>query len=149
MRYSWWSFIGGGEMKYSLTGYNIDNLLKILHAKKITLYNVNWTSYNEISFEVDDKQCKKVKRYISNFKEQHKLTGIKKLPSILLANIGIVLAVFLGVLFYIFASQFTWQIMVYGTKELSESQILNVLKEKRRLTSAVKKNNDFFIPLLL
>jgi len=116
-------------MKYRLSGYNIDNLLKILYTKKVVLYNVERLSHNEVSFEINDKQAKKVKRYITNFKTTQNLTGFKRLPSFILANLGIVLGVFFGSIFYLFASQFTWQIKVYGTKELSEIQILDVLSD--------------------
>lgn len=124
-------------MKYHLTGYNIDNLLKTLYSKKIVLYNVVRIAHNEVSFEIDDKQVKKVKRHIANFKVTKKLTGLKKLPSFLLANLGVVLGVFFGSIFYIFASQFTWQIKVYGTKELTENQILNVLNENNVKTGKI------------
>ena len=42
-------------MKYDLTGYNIDELLKILHRKNVVLKNVKRPEYNHIIFEVDDK----------------------------------------------------------------------------------------------
>ena len=116
-------------MKYHLKGYNIDNLLKILHSKKVVLYNVERISYNEVNFEINDKHVKKVKRYIANFKTTQKWTGFKRLPGLILANLGIVLGVFFGAIFYLFASQFTWQIRVYGTKDLTESQIKQVLSE--------------------
>ena len=124
-------------MKYHLTGYNIDNLLKTLYTRKIVLYNVVRIAHNEVSFEVDDKQVKKVKRYIANFNVTKKLTGLKKVPSLLLANIGIILGVFFGSIFYILASQFTWQIKVYGTKELTENQILQVLSENNIKTGKI------------
>lgn len=116
-------------MKYYLTGYNIDNLLRLLHNKNVVLYNVERKAYNQISFEIEDRQVKKVKRHIINFKVKQKFSGLKNLPNMLLANLGIVLGVFFGVIAYIFASQFTWQIKVYGTKDLTENQILNVLRE--------------------
>lgn len=124
-------------MKYHLTGYNIDNLLKTLYTRKIILYNVVRIAHNEVSFEINDKQVKKVKRYIANFKTTKNLTGFKKIPAIILANLGVVLGVFFGCIFYIFASQFTWQIRVYGTKELTENQILQVLSENNIKTGKI------------
>ena len=55
-------------MKFDLIGYNIDNLLKTLYIKKVTLFNVEKTGRNQVSFEILDKDYKKVKRHIVNFK---------------------------------------------------------------------------------
>ena len=116
-------------MKIELNGYNIDNLLKILHQKKITLFNLKRTSHNNISFEILDKDYKKTKRYIANFKVKETLSKFKQIPQILSNNIGMILGCFVGILFYIFASQYTWQIQVYGTKDLSVDEIISVLSE--------------------
>ena len=74
-------------MRIDLTGYNIDNLLKILHTKNVTLINLDRTAYNKISFEILDKDFKKVKRYIANFKVKETLSKFKQLPQILLNNL--------------------------------------------------------------
>ncbi len=116
-------------MKIDLNGYNIDNLLKTLHKKKIPLLNINRTAHNAVSFEILDKDYKKVKRYIANFKTKQTLSKFKQIPFFLLENLGIILGCFLGLLFYIFASTYTWQIEVYGTKDLSVNQIISVLSE--------------------
>ena len=114
-------------MKYELTGYNIDNLLNTLYIKKVTLFNVVKTSSTEVSFEIMDKDSKKVKRYIANYKVKQTLTGIRKLPKFLLANLGLILGVFFGFIFMLFVSNYTWQIKVFGTEELSANDIINVL----------------------
>lgn len=116
-------------MKIDLTGYNIDNLLKILHAKKITLFNVVRSQHNNISFEILDKDVKRAKRYIANFKVKEGLSKFKRFPQIIYNNLGIILGCFIGVLFYFFASNYTWQIQVYGTEELSKNDIISVLSE--------------------
>lgn len=116
-------------MKFDLTGYDIENLLKKLYLKKITLYNVVRLEHNHVRFEVDDKDEKKVKRYIKNFKVISTLGFVKRLPKLTLANLGIILGVFFGMIFAIFASNYTWQIEVYGTKDLTESDITNVLND--------------------
>ena len=116
-------------MKIDLTGYNIDNLLKILYTKKVTLFNVVRNEHNKVSFEILDKDFKKVKRYIANFKVQQTLSKVKQIPKFLLANLGVILGCFVGILFYLFASNYTWQIQVYGTKDLTKSEIISVLKE--------------------
>ncbi len=116
-------------MKIDLTGYNLDNLLKILYTKKVTLFNVVRYEHNKVSFEIMDKDHKKVKRYIANFKVQETLSKFKQLPTILLNNLGVILGCFIGILFGIFVSQYTWQIQVYGTEELSKIDIISVLSE--------------------
>lgn len=116
-------------MKFDLTGYDIENLLKKLYLKKITLYNVVRSEHNHVIFEVGDKDEKKVKRYIKNFKVISTLGLIKRLPILTLANLGIILGVFFGILFALFASNYTWQIEIYGTKDLSKTDITNVLND--------------------
>ncbi|MBQ8615510.1 MAG: sporulation protein YqfD [Clostridia bacterium] len=116
-------------MKLDLTGYNIDNLLKTLYMRKVTLYNVQKTGRNQVSFEILDKDYKKVKRHIVNFKVKQTLSNFKRFPKFVLANLGVVLGCFVGIIFGIFASNYTWQIMVYGTEKLSQSDILQVLSE--------------------
>ena len=115
-------------MKIDLNGYNIDNLLKTLYQKKVTLFNVVRKEYNFITFEILDKDYKKVKRYIANFKVKTTLSKFKQFPKFMLANLGVILGVFFGIIFGIFASSYTWQINVYGTKELSVNEIITVLE---------------------
>ena len=115
-------------MKYNIKGYNLDNLLKILASKNISLYNIERTSYNEISFETNDKNIKKIKRYIVNYKVKQGLTNAKKIPKFLLTNLGIILAIFIGSISLLFLSNYTWQIEIYGTENLTNQEILEVLK---------------------
>ncbi len=116
-------------MKFDLTGHNIDNLLKTLYFKKITLHNLERVDYNHVIFEIDDKFAKKVKRYIANFKVKTTLSKFKQIPQFLLQNLGIVIGVFIGIVLYIFLSSYTWQIEVYGMEELSKDEIISVLSE--------------------
>lgn len=115
-------------MKFELTGYNIDNLLRTLYIRKVTLFNVERKG-NIVSFEILDKDKNKVRRQIANFKVKETLGFYKRLPKIILANVGVLLGVFVGVIFSIFASSFTWQILVYGTKDLTNGEIIKVLNE--------------------
>lgn len=116
-------------MKLDLTGYNIDNLLQTLYLKKVILFNVEKTAINKVSFEILDKDYKKVKRYIANFKVKQTLSKLKQIPNFVIANVGVLLGCFIGLLFGIFISNFTWQIQVYGTKDLTENEIISVLSE--------------------
>ena len=116
-------------MKIDLTGYNIDELLKMLYNKKIILLNINKTDRNHVFFEILDRDYKKIKRYLTNFKVKRTLGKIKSIPKFILANVGVLIGCFLGLGFGIFASQYTWQIFVYGTEELSSGDILTVLSE--------------------
>ena len=71
-------------MKIELDGYDIDNLLKTLHFKKITLLNIQRIERKKVSFEIMDKDYKLVKRYIANFKVKQTLSKFKQIPQILL-----------------------------------------------------------------
>jgi len=116
-------------MKFNLKGYNADNLIKTLVSKKIKIYNLTFKNRTEFSFEIEDKYVAKTKKYLANFKTQQSFTKLKKLPAFLLANLGVILGVFIGSILFVFLSAFTWQIQVYGTEELTKADIVNVLKE--------------------
>ncbi len=124
-------------MKYNLTGYNLDNLIKILIQKKVKFYNLEIKNRTNLAFEIEDCDVKKVKRYIKNFKFKQSFTKLKKLPAIMIANLGVILGCFIGSIFFIFASAFTWQIKVFGTEELSKSDIINVLKQNNVKTGKI------------
>ncbi|MBE7076891.1 MAG: hypothetical protein E7374_03245 [Clostridiales bacterium] len=115
-------------MKFELNGYGVENLIKTLHSKKIKIFNLTYEE-KKVTFEVMDKDEKKVKRYIGNFKVKKTFTNFKALPKFLLANVGVVIGLFLGIICLIFASTFTWDIRIYGTKDLKVNEILNVLEE--------------------
>jgi len=115
-------------MKFELNGYNVDSLIKLLYLKKIPLYNIKRVSHKQISFEILDKHEKKVKRYIHNFKVKKTFSNFKQLPKILLANLGMILGCFVGVLFFLFASNYTWQIQVFGASDIPVSNIIEVLQ---------------------
>lgn len=114
-------------MKYDLIGYNANNLIKTLVTKKIKIFNLTFKSKTEFSFEIKDKDVKRARRYIANFKIKQTLTKFKRFPAILLANLGLILACFLGTIFYIFSSAYTWQIQVFGTENLTKQAIIQVL----------------------
>lgn len=124
-------------MKYNLKGYNSNNLIKTLVNKKIKIYNLSFKSKTEFSFEILEKDVKKAKKYIKNYKFKQILTSFKKFPNFILTNLGIVLACFFGGIFYIFSSAYTWQIQVYGTEQLSKQDILNVLKQNNVQTGKI------------
>lgn len=115
-------------MKYVLNGYNIDNLLKTLYLKKVVLFNVV-RSENTLTFEAKDCDDKKIKRYIKNFKVNDKTNKKIKLKRFFISNVSLILAVFFGVIFSIFASNYIWQIKIYGAENLNKSDIISVLKE--------------------
>lgn len=116
-------------MRYDLTGYNIDNLLKTLYNKKIVLKNVNRDSHNHITFELLDSQVKKAQKYIANFKTKQTSSFFKRLPKLILANLSVVIAVFVGCAFYLFSNNYVWQIRIFGTKELTQNDVLQVLNQ--------------------
>lgn len=116
-------------MKYDLTGYNIDNLLKTLYSKKVTLLNVERIGQTRVKFELPNKFDKKAKKYIANFNGTKTPSFFKRLPKILLANLGLVIALFVGVIFFLFSSNYTWQIRIFGLKDLTEKDVITVLEK--------------------
>ena len=116
-------------MKITLNGYDLDNLIKKLYLKHIPIYNLSRLSNKEISFEINDRDYKKVKRYVANFKMVRTLSNIKRLPKLIATNVGVLIGVFIGIIFSLFISNYTWQIQVYGTEMLSTNDIIDVLAE--------------------
>ena len=116
-------------MKFELEGYNINNLLKTLYYKRVVLYDVIRDGNKKVSFVIQDKDVKKVKRYIANFKKKEKPSFFKNIPKFLFVNISILIAVFVGIIYGIFMSAYTWQINIYGTKDLTTAEIIKVLEE--------------------
>lgn len=116
------------KVKFELSGYNIDNLLKLLHQKKVVLYDLKKENLT-VSFFVLEKQKKIVNRYIKNFKQKQSLTKIKQFPLFLLLNIGTILGVVFGGIFFLISSNYTWRIEIFGLKDLTKTEILQVLKE--------------------
>ncbi len=136
-------------MKYDLKGYNIDNLLKTLYNKKIVLMNVERPSHDQVKFEIPDKFCKKAQKYITNFKAQKTANIIKRLPKILVANLGLVIALFVGAIFYFFAGNYVWQIRVFGVKDLNVADIVQVLKQNGVQTGKINVKSGQEIQTIL
>ena len=116
-------------MKYSLKGYNIDNLLKILHSKKVTIFNLVRPKQNHVEFEILDKDVAKCKKYIQNYKIKETLSKIKAFPSILLSRLGVIIGASLSLVFYLVFGNFTWQINIFGNDKIDQSEIIHLLKE--------------------
>ena len=136
-------------MKFNLKGYNTNNLLKTLYIKKIPLHNVVMLSHNQVSFETDEKYENKIKRYIKNFDVEKTPKLFKRFPKFIYANLGIILAVFFGILFFIFVSNFTWKISIYGTKDLTEQDIIQVLKNNGVKTGKINLQSSEDIETIL
>ena len=86
-------------MKIELEGYNLNELIKTLHRKKIQLANILKTDATHMSFEVRDADSKRINRFIANYKIKKTLTKVKLIPKLALANLGIIIGLFFGILF--------------------------------------------------
>ncbi len=116
-------------MKFNLSGYNLNNILRTLHVKKVKIYNLKIISNKQVEFEVNDKDSRKVKRQIKNVESKITPSVLKNYKKYILANVGIILGCVVGIFVAMFLSNFTWQIEVFGLKDLTKSEILNVLEE--------------------
>ena len=137
-------------MKFEIVGYNIDNLVKTLHRKKVKILDFEIKDKNKATFCVLDKDEKKVKRYIKNFKTRTTLSKLKQIPKFFLANIGVVIGVFIGCIVSVFLSAYTWQIQVFGNENLSKKDIIEVLKENNVQTGKINlQTNEQIEEILL
>lgn len=125
-------------MRFDLIGYNSENLVKTLHRKNIKIKNLEKTSFNKLSFEVEDKDAKKAKKYIHNFKITCSLSKLKQIPIFFLAHIGIIIGILIASVCFGIVKNFVWQIEIFGLEELSKQEILSVLKDNE---VAVGKQN--------
>ena len=116
-------------MKYELTGYGLNEILRCINSKKIKIFNLNFISKNKIVFEVEDKFQKKVNRIVANVNVNKSSPKIKLMKNFVVSNIGLVLGLFVGYLIAVFMSAFTWQIQVNGTKDLSVLEVEQLLLE--------------------
>ena len=116
-------------MKYDVEGYNIDNLLNTLYLKKILLTNIIRIGVDKVSFETKDRDYRKIKRFLVNFKVKYTPSIRRRLPKIFLANIGILIGVIIGSVVGVVLSKFTFQIEVFGLTELNRKDIISVLQE--------------------
>lgn len=115
-------------MKFEISGYNLNNLVMILNSKNVILKNVVYTK-NKLSFETDDKNEKIVQRYIANFKVKKGGKKSKRVTNFILSHLSVLIAVFVGSVFMLFASNYTWNVEVQGLTNLTKQDILEVLKE--------------------
>ena len=99
-------------MRFDLAGYNIDNLLKTLYIKKIKLSNIVRQGVDKVSFDVLDRDVKKVKRHIANYKVKLTPSFARRLPKVMLANIGIMIGIIIGIIIGTIVNKFTWQIEI-------------------------------------
>lgn len=136
-------------MKYELNGYNIDNLLKTLYNKKIPLLNVERMAQTQVKFELPDKYDKKAQKYITNFKGEKTPSFIKRLPKLMLTHIGLIVAIFVGSLFYFFSSNYIWQIKIFGIKNLTEADIIDVLEQNGVKTGKINLKSSKEIETIL
>lgn len=116
-------------MRFDLAGYNIDNLLKTLYIKKIKLSNIVRQGVDKVSFDVLDRDVKKVKRHIANYKVKLTPSFARRLPKVMLANIGIMIGIIIGIIIGTIVNKFTWQIEIFGLENLKKEEILQVLKD--------------------
>ncbi len=136
-------------MRFDLTGYNIDNLLRTLYSKKITIFNVVVSDHTKVSFSCLDKDVKKVKRYIHNFKVKETMSRFKRIPKFLAINVGVILGVFFGIIAGIFLSNYTWQIQVYGTVNLDKDNIIKLLEENNIKVGKINRQTSEEIEYIL
>lgn len=116
-------------MRLDIIGYDIDNLLKKIHLKRIKITNLNYIDRKHISFDIPDRDYKKVKRYISNHKVDIQHSMIKRLPSLIFNNLGLIIGVLVGLIFYGFSSHYLWKIEIFGNENIKNSEIISILNE--------------------
>lgn len=115
-----------------LSGVNLNRIYKECLANNIKLYNIDRQDYKNILFDVSKKDLAQIKQIAK--KQNYQLFVIKqyalaKLFSFVVSRIGILIGVAIFLFTSVFSSFFVWNVKIYGNTNVTNSQILDCLKQ--------------------
>lgn len=116
-------------VKFSVKGYNLDQVLSKIQIRNIECYNIVRISINELEFSVRVKHFKLVKQIISNYEYTTKFLGLSNFKHWIKQNVVIVGMIPIIVGFAIFSTRFVWNVRIYGVNEDMQAEIIEVLRE--------------------
>ncbi len=125
-----------------LEGLNLDRLLEKVRLEDIKLYNVKRKSYKELAFSVDLVGYKKLIAFqeLNEYKIQtNGKEGIPLIKKMFLPRLGIFIGMVLALSMIFIAQLFTFDIRIMGLEEVSEEQVISVLKDNGIKKYAINK----------
>ena len=126
-----------------LEGLNLDRLLDKIRLENIPIYNVKRNSYKELIFSIDMKNYQKLfalpemKQYTVETKAEK---GIPKLKKRFVARLGLFIGTLVAVALIVVSQMFTFDIQITGLEEISEEEIVAVLKESGVKIGGINKS---------
>ena len=116
---------------FKFEGVNIERFLNELIKHGIFVFDIERPSYKLLYFKISPKNYKKLKKIntlkIYNFTLQSK-NGVPKLQDYVTARLGVFVAALVCLIAVNILSLFTFSINISGISQISETEVLNVLK---------------------
>lgn len=114
-----------------LKGLNQERTISNI-SKSCKLYNLNRIEKSISEVEVNSKDLKKVKAQLMSSGlevEILKVSGIGQFIKRFLSFYGVIAAIVLSIGLYIFQYGYVWQIKVFGTEKLNDSEIVSFIEQ--------------------
>ncbi len=113
------------------TGLNLTKLINLCVSKNIEINDLVRTSYNEMTFSLNDENMGKLKGVDTTAYEikVKKLGGLKKILNTIFIRMGLCIGLILGLLFVIFTQNRLFHIEIYGVDVHKKEEIILSLHE--------------------
>lgn len=126
-----------------LEGLNLDRLLDKIRLENIPIYDVKRNSYKELVFSVDMKNYQKLFA-LSDMKqytvETNAQKGVPKIKKRFVARLGLFIGALVAVALIVVSQMFTFDIQISGLEEISEEEIVSILKESGVKIGGINKS---------
>ena len=114
-------------MKYEIDGYNLDDLIRKVHKKKVKIFDIEKCGEKKLKFSADDKDHSKIKKFIKNFIDKESGSLVNRLKKLLISSIGMFVGLIVGLAFYLISRNYIWNIKILGNDNLETADIIGVL----------------------
>lgn len=124
--------------KIKIIGLNQERIINDV-SKNYYLYNINRIEKNLTELEVENKDYQKVKGLFcaAGLKVEHVYSkGFLPFFVISIKSYGVIFAIMLSILVYIFQFQNIWQIKVFGNEKVESSQIISFVGQNFSLNKS-------------
>ena len=129
----------------SLKGVNLNRIYKECKKNNIELFNIDRKDYKNIEFDIRNSHKKTLKGIAKSQKFEYKENrnfGFFKLINFFKFRFGILIGALFFVVINIFSSFFIWDIKIYGNSNVTNAEILKVLKNQNISVGSVYKTTN-------
>lgn len=127
------------RIEIEIFGVNLKRLIKNLYKNNIDIYDLEWQSFKDLKIVINSSDLKKIKLMLKdyNFKIIARY-GYSFLKDFASKRLGLFLLIILFFVMLFFNSNFLGKIYVFGTKQISNDEIITYLQ-----TLGLKQNTFF------